>query len=61
MSTDHGPPGATAKLKNAKKTIFVKGIHPVTTETKIYEVFSKFGDVARVDLVRDISKYTHNS
>lgn len=35
-------------------TIFVARLNPLTTEDKLHEVFSKFGDIHRLRLVRDI-------
>lgn len=35
-------------------TLFVSRLNPQTTEEKLHEVFSKFGDVRRVRLVRDV-------
>ncbi|XP_033834405.1 U11/U12 small nuclear ribonucleoprotein 35 kDa protein [Periophthalmus magnuspinnatus] len=35
-------------------TLFVARLNPVTTEDKLHQVFSKFGDIQRLRLVRDI-------
>ncbi|KAM3869180.1 U11/U12 small nuclear ribonucleoprotein 35 kDa protein [Diretmus argenteus] len=35
-------------------TLFVSRLNPQTTEDKLHEVFSKYGDVGRLRLVRDI-------
>uniref|UniRef100_A0A8C6TUM2 U11/U12 small nuclear ribonucleoprotein 35 kDa protein n=1 Tax=Neogobius melanostomus TaxID=47308 RepID=A0A8C6TUM2_9GOBI len=35
-------------------TLFVARLNPLTTDEKIHEVFSKFGDIQRLRLVRDI-------
>lgn len=35
-------------------TLFVSRLNPQTTDDKLYEVFSKYGDINRLRLVRDI-------
>lgn len=35
-------------------TLFVARLNPLTTEEKLHQVFSKFGDIRRLRLVRDI-------
>ncbi|XP_072302242.1 U11/U12 small nuclear ribonucleoprotein 35 kDa protein [Eucyclogobius newberryi] len=35
-------------------TLFVARLNPVTTEDKLHQVFSKFGDIQRLRLARDI-------
>lgn len=35
-------------------TLFVSRLNPLTTEEKLHQVFSKFGDIQRLRLVRDI-------
>ncbi|XP_051903337.1 U11/U12 small nuclear ribonucleoprotein 35 kDa protein [Hippocampus zosterae] len=35
-------------------TLFVARLNPMTTEDKLHQVFSKFGDIKRLRLVRDI-------
>lgn len=35
-------------------TVFVARLNPLTTEDKLHEVFTKFGDIHRLRLVRDI-------
>lgn len=35
-------------------TLFVSRLNPQTTEDKLYEVFSKYGEIRRLRLVRDI-------
>lgn len=35
-------------------TLFLSRLNPQTTEDKLYEVFSKYGDIRRLRLVRDI-------
>ncbi|XP_077447758.1 U11/U12 small nuclear ribonucleoprotein 35 kDa protein [Stigmatopora argus] len=35
-------------------TLFVSRLNPLTTEEKIHQVFSKFGDIKRIRLVRDV-------
>lgn len=39
---------------DALLTLFVSRLNPQTTEEKLYEVFSKYGDIRRLRLVRDI-------
>ncbi|XP_077597302.1 U11/U12 small nuclear ribonucleoprotein 35 kDa protein [Stigmatopora nigra] len=35
-------------------TLFVSRLNPLTTEEKLHQVFSKFGDIKRIRLVRDV-------
>lgn len=35
-------------------TLFVSSLNPLTTEEKLHQVFSKYGDIQRLRLVRDI-------
>ncbi|XP_057677164.1 U11/U12 small nuclear ribonucleoprotein 35 kDa protein [Corythoichthys intestinalis] len=35
-------------------TLFVARLNPLTTEEKLHQVFSKFGDIKRLRLVRDV-------
>lgn len=35
-------------------TLFVSRLNPMTTEDKLYQVFSKYGDILQLRLVRDI-------
>lgn len=39
---------------DALLTLFVSRLNPQTTEEKLFEVFSKYGDIRRLRLVRDI-------
>ncbi|XP_020778736.1 U11/U12 small nuclear ribonucleoprotein 35 kDa protein [Boleophthalmus pectinirostris] len=41
-------------LGDPRLTLFVARLNPVTTEDKLHQVFSKFGDIHRLRLVRDI-------
>lgn len=39
---------------DALLTLFVSRLNPQTTEEKLYEVFSQYGDIRRLRLVRDV-------